>query len=340
LSMTNVLAGDVGGTSTRLGVFDWTSPRPRARVVRTFRTLDFSGLPEMIAAFLDSSTTSAASIASACFGVAGPVAGEIADLTNVPWHVDAGSVGRTFGLPRVDLLNDLEALAYALPVLVDSEVRVLQAGHAVSKGSIAVIAAGTGLGEAVLHWTDGRYRAHAMEAGHADFAARGDRDVAVLRDLSRRRGRASVEDVISGPGLTNIYRALHGRGCTAGIDIDSASASEAISTAALGGGCRGCTEALETFVDAYGAEAGNLALRSIATGGVFIGGGIAPKILPALEAGRFMAAFRAKAPFETMLSAMPVKVILNSDAGLLGAANFCLLSGQERHRREENPPPM
>jgi glucokinase len=324
--MTNVLAGDVGGTSTRLGVFEQTSSRPRALAVRTFRTLDFAGLPDMISAFLDGEAYSASSIASACFGVAGPIAGDVADLTNIPWHVDASGVARAFGLARVKLLNDLEALAYALPSLLDSEVRILQTGRPVSKGSIAVIAAGTGLGEAVLHSVDDRYRAHAMEAGHADFAARTDRDVTVLRELTRRRGRASVEEVVSGPGLINVYRALHRDGCSAGIDLDTPAASEAISTAALGGRCAGCAEVLDAFVEAFGAEAGNLALRTIATGGMFVGGGIAPKILPALESGRFMNAFRAKAPFEKMLEGMPVKVILNSEAGLLGAANFCLLN--------------
>jgi len=324
--MTNVLAGDVGGTSTRLGVFDITSSRPRALVIRTFRTLDFPGLPEMISVFLDGKAPSVSSIASASFGVAGPVRDEAADLTNVPWHVDAGSVARTFGLARVKLLNDLEALAYALPVLIDSEVRVLQAGRPVSKGSIAVIASGTGLGETVLHWDDGRYRVHAMEAGHADFAARTDRDVVVLRDISRRRGRASVEDVVSGHGLVNIYRAIHEGVCGAAIDVESPDAAAAITDAAMKGSCRSCRDTLDLYVDAYGAEAGNLALRTISTGGVFVGGGIAPKILSALETGGFMAAFRAKAPFEQILAAMPVKVILNSDAGLLGAANFCSLS--------------
>jgi glucokinase len=330
LSMTNVLAGDVGGTSTRLGVFDTTSSRPRALVVRTFRTLDYSGLPEMISTFLDVERHNASSIASACFGVAGPVTGDVADLTNVPWHIDANNVARTFSLARVNLLNDLEALAYALPVLIDSEVRVLQAGRLVSKGSIAVIAAGTGLGECVLHWSDGRYQAYAMEAGHADFAARTDRDVAVLRGVSGRRGRASVEDVVSGPGLVNIYRVIHEGVCAAEVDLDGPDPAAAIASAAQTGVCRSCREVVDVFVDAYGAEAGNLALRTISTGGVFVGGGIAPKILDVLETGRFMAAFRAKAPFEKMLEAMPVKLILNSEAGLLGAANFCVLSGHER----------
>ena len=147
MSMPNVLAADVGGTSTRLGVFETNGSRPRALVIRTFRTLDFSGLPEMISTFLKAESETASSIRSACLGVAGPVTGDLADLTNVPWHVDARSVARTLSLGRVDLLNDLQALAYALPVLIDSEVRTLQAGQPVSKGSIAVIAAGTGLGE-------------------------------------------------------------------------------------------------------------------------------------------------------------------------------------------------
>ena len=325
MSMPNVLAGDLGGTSTRLGVFDTSSSRPRALAVRTFRTLDFSGLPEMISTFLKTESEAASTIASACLAVAGPVTGDIADLTNVPWHVDAKSVAQTLSLGRVNLLNDLQALAYALPVLIDSEVRTLQEGRQVSKGSIAVIAAGTGLGEAVLHYEDGGYRAHAMEAGHADFAARTDRDVAVLRDLSRRHGRASVEDVLSGPGIENIFRAIHQGVCPAGVALDGPHPAAAITEAALNGTCRSCREVLDLFVEAYGAEAGNLALRTVATGGVFVGGGIAPKILEVLETGPFMAAFRAKAPFEKMLEAMPVKVILNSEAGLLGAANFCVL---------------
>jgi glucokinase len=307
-------------------VFDLSSSRPRPVVARTFRTLDFSDLSTMISTFLDGEAHGAASIAAACFGVAGPVSGEVAELTNVPWRVEAKRVASCFGFPHVSLLNDLEAMAYSVPVLADAEVRVIQKGRPVSKGNIAIIAAGTGLGQAILHDVDGRYRARATESGHADFAALTERDITVLRDLSRRRGRASVEDVVSGPGLANIYRAVHDGPCAAGVDVDHQAAAEMISTAALAGRCRLCADVLDLFVEAYGAEAGNLALRSVATGGVFVGGGIAPKILPAIESGGFMRAFRAKAPFEKMLEAMPVRVILNSEAGLLGAANFCSLS--------------
>jgi glucokinase len=234
-----------------------------------------------------------------------------------------GAIARACGLSRVHLLNDLEAMAYAMPVLENAEVCVLQAGRPAAGGNIAVIAAGTGLGESCLHRVNGHEVAIASEGGHADFAARTDREIALLKHVIARYGRAQVEDVISGRGLLNIHRAIHAGPCQATIDPDAAGASAAISSAALAGRCPGCVDALNIFVEAYGAEAGNLALRAVATGGVFVGGGIAPKILVALTSGAFISAFRAKAPFESMLDAMPVKVIINDGAGLLGAANFC-----------------
>ena len=337
MSMVNLLAGDVGGTNTRLGLFEKTSARPRSLAVREFATLDFPDLPAMISAFLHAEGRSDATVESACFGVAGPVVGEVAELTNTPWRVDASAAARALKLPssRVRLLNDLEAMAYGVPVLHDSEVHVLQAGQAPPQhnvdsignddhiGHIAVIAAGTGLGEAFLHRVDGRFVALASEAGHADFAARTDRDINLLRHLVARYGRAQVEHVISGPGLVNIHRVSHTGSCMAAVDLDDPDAPAAISAAAISSRCQGCVDALSLFVEAYGAEAGNLALRTMSTGGVFIGGGIAPKILPALTTGAFLRAFRAKAPFEAMLEAVPVKIILNADAGLLGAASFC-----------------
>ena len=324
MSMVNLLAGDVGGTTTRLGLFEKTPSRPREVVAaREFATLDFPDLQTMAAAFLQAAGRVAASIESACFGVAGPVAGEVALLTNVPWRVDARAVASALNLPRVSLLNDLEAMAYSLPLLHDSEVHVLQTGRGIASGNIAVIAAGTGLGEAFLHRVDGRFVAIASEGGHADFAARTERDVRVLRDLVQRYGRAEVEQVVSGRGLVNIHRVSHTGPCEAAIDLDDPHAPAAISTAALARRCAACVETLSAFVDAYGAEAGNLALRTVSTGGLFIGGGIAPKILPALTAGAFLDALRAKAPFDAMLGAIPVKVILNAGAGLLGAASYC-----------------
>jgi glucokinase len=321
--MVNLLAGDIGGTTTRLGLFEKTPSRPRSLALREFTTLDFPNLETMVAAFLQTEGRGGTPTESACFGVAGPVAGDVAELTNVPWRVDARIVARALKLTRVSLLNDLEAMAHSVQVLRDSEVHVLQEGRGSAGGNVAVIAAGTGLGEAFLHCVDGRFIAIATEAGHADFAARTDRDVSLLRDLVRRYGRAEVEHVVSGPGLVNIHRVSHSGTCAAAVDLDAPQAPAAISTAALSRRCTGCVETLSLFVEAYGAEAGNLALRTVSTGGIFIGGGIAPKILPALTTGAFLGAFRAKAPFEAMLDQVPVKVILNADAGLLGAANFC-----------------
>jgi glucokinase len=219
-------------------------------------------------------------------------------------------------------------MAYSAPVLLDSEMHVLQAGQTLAStagavGNIAVIAAGTGLGEAFLHSVSGEFVALPTESGHADFAARTERDISLLRHLVQRYGRAEVEHVVSGRGLLNIHRVSHTAPCAASVDLDAPDAPAAISAAALGKQCPGCVETLSLFVEAYGAEAGNLALRTMSTGGVFIGGGIAPKILPALTTGAFLRAFRAKSPFEAMLDAVPVNIILNADAGLLGAASFC-----------------
>jgi glucokinase len=316
-----LLAGDVGGTNTRLGLFDRLPDRPRLIAARVFPTLAYRDLSAIISAFIGDDAVQGAKVEAACFGVAGPVAGDTAELTNARWHADARKVAKAFDIPRVRLLNDLQAMAQAIPVLWASEVHVLQEGAAERPGNIALIAAGTGLGEAWLHNVNGRLIPSASEGGHADFAARTEREIDVLRDLTQRFGRAEVESVVSGPGLVNLHRVTHGAPCVAVNDLQAPDAPAAISAAALERRCPACIEALELFVDAYGAEAGNLALRSLATSGVFVGGGIAPKILPAVADGRFMRAFCDKAArFREMLSKIPVKVILDDEAGLLGAA--------------------
>jgi glucokinase len=317
-----ILAGDIGGTKTLLGLFDERPARPRPVVVREYTTLEFADLCAMVSRFA-SDQDGGSTVESACFGVAGPVIGHEADLTNVPWHIDATTVGRLFNIRRVTLLNDLEALAYSVPVLHGDELHTLQKGEPLRGGNMALIAAGTGLGQALLHFVDGRFIPSPSEAGHADWAARTERDLAVLHDLVGRYGRAEVEHVVSGRGLLNIHRVTHrGALCAA---IDGAGENEtpaAITKAALERRCASCVETLEIFVEAYGAEAGNAALRSVSTGGLFVGGGIAPKILPALTDGRFMNAFLAKGPLRQLLANMPVQVILNPRAGLLGAAVF------------------
>src|SRR5262245_12088512 len=319
-----LLAADVGGTKTLVGLYRQGRERPESQVIREYATLDFDNLDEIVATFLDETGTR--SVDAVCIGVAGPVSGLVARLTNVPWLADASVVADRLGDCPVQLLNDLEAMAYAVPVLDPEELAVLQDGIAVPTGNAALIAAGTGLGEALLHNVGGRFVPSATEAGHADFAARTPRELALVAELTRIHGRVDVERIISGPGLVNLFRFTHGTqdldsACRiVGRHLDAFELPAAITASAIGGRCEQCAEALDIFVEAYGAEAGNLALRSVATAGVYIGGGIAPKVLPALESGAFMDAFRDKEPMVDLLRTLPVTVILNPAAGLLGAA--------------------
>jgi glucokinase len=317
-----ILAGDVGGTKTLLGVFEPGEQRPHCLAMSAFATLDYPGLPAIVEEFL-SAQTRGSKIDRAAFGVAGPIIDQTARMTNVPWHVDAAELSGAFGLRHAHLLNDLEAMAYSVPVLDRTELRTLQSGTREPHGNIALIAAGTGLGSAFLHWVDGRYVPVASEGGHTDFAARSDREVELAAFLRARFGRAEVEHVLSGPGLINISDFTHAHGrCAAEAAGDGPQVPAEVSEAALASACPCCVEALDIFVTAYGAVAGNFALAAVTRGGVFIGGGIAPRILPALERGSFIAAFRSKEPMTPLLEAMPVHVILNSEAGLLGAAVY------------------
>jgi len=317
-----LLAGDIGGTKTLLGLFDRAVPRPHPIAIRAFSTRDYSDLATMISVFAGEAAVPRSNIEAAAFGVAGPVLGKAAQLTNVPWGVDAQRLAETLDIGPVNLLNDLQAMAYAVPVLHSAELHVLQEGVPPADGNMALIAAGTGLGEAFLHFVDGRLIPSPCEGGHADFAARTERDISVLRSLVQRYKRASVEHVLSGPGLVNLFRAIHAGPCRAGIDEESRGASAAITSAALEGRCPSCVDTLATFIEAYGAEAGNLALRTVATAGLFVGGGIAPQILPAFADGTFMRAFRDKAPLDDLMARIPVKVILHAEPGLLGAAVY------------------
>jgi glucokinase len=315
-----LLAGDLGGTKTLLGLFKGGDRRPRPVATRTYPTQQFGSFTAILDAFVRD-LGRGLDIEAAAIGVAGPVVDQRARLTNIDWDVTTAEIARRLDTRRVALLNDLEVTAQSIPVLNDEELVVLQPGAAKGEGNAVVIAAGTGLGEAYLRRIDGRLVPVPSEGGHADFAARTDREIDFLRMLRERFGRAEVEQVLSGPGLVNLHRFTHGGDdCDAVRGLEPHEMPAAISAAALDGRCPTCGEALSMFVEAYGAETGNLALRGVATGGVFIGGGIAPKILPALQDGRFMEAFRAKAPMTELLSAMPVHVIMNPDAGLLGAA--------------------
>ena len=275
----------------------------------------------MVAAFLDLESVNPSHIEAACFGVAGPVLDGRSQLTNVRWAVVAADVRARFSLQRVELLNDLEAMAWSVPVLDSSELETLQSGEGALVGNAAVIAAGTGLGMAILLRTGNRFLPVASEGGHADFAPRTAREVELLNALSEWYGRAQWEDIVSGPGLINLHRFTHKTPCFAvPSTLEAHEKPSAISSAALERCCAGCVEALDLFASVYGSAAGNLGLMAAATGGVYVGGGIAPKILSVLRTGQFMTAFGSKAPMGRLLARIPVHVILSPEAGLLGAA--------------------
>ena len=319
--MGTLLAADVGGTKTVCGLYAAGGRRPLPLAVERFTTLDHESLEALLAGFLDR-RAAGATVDAAVLGVAGPVRDGASDLTNVPWRVEAAAVAARFAIPAVRLLNDLEAMGHVVPVLAADEVATLQAGQPAVDGNAALLAPGTGLGETLLHRVGGRLAPVAGEPGHADFAARTPAEIDLLRALTRRFGRVSWEHVLSGPGLAYIHASLHdAEACpaaAAGVAFEDL--PRQITSAALERRCSRCVETLDLFTGALGAEAGNLGLRALATAGVYIGGGIAPRILPALESPTFLEAFRAKGPMEQLMTAMPVHVIRIADPALLGAA--------------------
>jgi glucokinase len=323
-----ILAGDVGGTKTHLGLFRVDHGALTSVREHRYATRAFPSLEDVCADFLGGGKEP---IQSACFGVPGPIIGGEARPTNVHWTLREGSLSRALGGSRIRLINDLGAAAYGVMHLADSEICVLQRGtFQLHQGDIAIIAAGTGLGEGALVFENGRYYAVASEGGHATFAPRDDEQIELYRYLRARFGHVSAERVLSGPGLFNIYSFLRERRRTPEPEwltarLATEDASAVVSEAALQRRDAECVHALEMFVDIYGAEAGNLALKVLALGGVYLGGGIAPKILPALTDGRFMRAFVDKGRLDEMLSKIEVRVALNQGAGLIGAA-YCAMS--------------
>jgi glucokinase len=316
-----LLAGDVGGTKTLLALFERDPVRPSLLNIRSFPTTTFDNLSDIVQTFLTAEGLTPDRVEAACFGVAGPVLDGSAELTNVGWGVRASEIRTRFNIRHVRLLNDLEAMAWSVAVLTPTELEVLQVGEKAPHGTAAIIAAGTGLGTAILHRAGGTFVPVASEGGHVDFAPRTRREMDLLSAMLTTHRRVQLEDLLSGPGLIDLHRFTHTARCPALPNgYDPAEAPAAISTAALEQRCESCMEALDLFISIYGSAAGNLALTAAAIGGVYVGGGIAPKILPALQNGRFMKAFREKSPMEALLARVTVQVILNPIAGLLGAA--------------------
>ncbi len=317
-----ILAGDVGGTKTVLALFE--ERRGQLTLARdvTRPSREFPSLEAIVHDFLNGGPRP--DVAAACFGVAGAVIDGRCVTTNLPWTLDEKVLSHAIPAPRVKLLNDLEAAAWGVMHLPAAELATLQAGTP-RNGNMVLIAAGTGLGEALIAWDGARHHVIASEGGHADFAPRTERETELHRYLRREFGHVSYERVLSGPGLFNIYRfGLD----TSGIAeppwlkdrLASGDRSAVISEIGLSGGHPLCVEALELFASVYGAEAGNLALKALAVGGVYVGGGIAPKIRAKLSDGRFIAAFRDKGRFAGLMESIPVHLALNPRAPLLGAA--------------------
>jgi glucokinase len=318
-----LLAGDLGGTKTLLGLFRQSgTARPEMVVTHEFATLDFPAAADILAAFLTKTGVAADAIDAACFGVPGPVIDQRVQPTNVDWTVDARELQSQLQLKHVHLLNDLEAMAYVVPVLRDDELLVLQKGKRNSLGNGALLAAGTGLGQALLINIDGTWRPSPSEGGHVDFAARTPREIELLQYLIRLYGRAHTEHIACGPGLVNLARFTSQGQSYVFRDGDASDLPARITEAALEHRCPHCVEALELWVSAFGSLSGNFALAGLATGGVYIGGGIPAKILPAFETPTFITAFNAKEPFDVLLRDIPVSIILNRHAGLDGTAVY------------------
>ncbi len=320
-----VLAGDIGGTKTHLALFSVPGEKLRSEALTTFPSKRYSGLVPVLREFL---AGDGHKVDAACFGIAGPVVDGKVKTPNLPWMIDVVELRHALKLESVSLLNDLEAGAYGISTLNDDEFSTLNEGILRQSGNKALIAAGTGLGQAILYDDGRRFHPLASEGGHADFAPRDELEIELLRYLIGRFGHVSYERVLSGPGLFNIYRFLKDSRALEepkSLSEEFAAAddpSAVISRSALAGEAEICVKSLDLFVSIYGAEAGNLALRAKSVRGLYIGGGIAPKILAKLKDGAFMRGFVDKGRYTDLLAATPVQVVLNDQAALRGAAHY------------------
>jgi glucokinase len=325
-----LLAGDIGGTKTVLAVFSREAGPTVPAHEKIYASAQYASLEDIIRDYL---ATIQLTIDSGCFAVAGPVVGGRARITNLPWLIDASAIQSAFGWKRVDLMNDLEAVAYAIPILPSSDICQISAGKPVTGGNIGVLAPGTGLGEAYLTYEDGKYSAHASEGSHASFAPVNALQIGLLSFLLEKKGfeHVSFERVCSGGlGIPNLYTYLK----ETGVAEEPKWLTETLATCddptpviinnALdpAQACELCRETLDLFVEILGAEAGNQALKVMATGGIYLGGGMPPRLLSSLQKPAFLEALRSKGRFRALLTEIPVYVILNPKAGLLGTAAF------------------
>jgi len=319
-----ILAGDVGGTKVHLALYDFTVGKLNYTRDKQYPAKDYSGLEEIVKEFL-----SADKVTAACFGVPGPVRDGRLRLTNLPWTLDSRELAAGLGIQHVFLINDLEANGYGIAELSADQIYTLSEGDASQIGNRALIAAGTGLGEGLLTWNGRSHVPYPSEGGHTDYAPRNEDEIDLLRFLKQKyNGRVSFERVISGMGLTNIYeflrevRGMEEPNWLAERIAAAPDPNSVITELALAAKSEICEKALDMFVSAYGAESGNLALKVLSVGGLYVGGGIAPRILEKLKDGTFMKSFTDKGRLSQLLINMPVRIILESKAALLGAAAF------------------
>lgn len=343
-----ILAGDIGGTKTNLALYDWNIERTEPVRLESFPSRDYTALEEILEEFLNAQPTSSASetsdtmesastdgggkptepihIQAACFGIAGPVIENRSQTTNLPWTVDGPSLSKQFAIPLVRLLNDLEATAYGVLLLRPDEIEVLNRGVPPAKRqALALIAAGTGLGQAILFWDGSSYRPMPSEGGHADFAPTNDNEIELLRYLRSQYLHVSYERLLSGPGLHAIYEYLRdtrkNEPTWLAEKIKAGNPAAEIAEAGLKEQADIAKQTLDIFASIYGAEAGNLALKALSLDGVYIGGGIAPKLITKLQDGTFMKAFTNKGRYKRLMTNIPVNVVMNPHAALLGAAS-------------------
>jgi glucokinase len=328
-----LLAGDIGGTKTSLGIFSIEKGPLEPLIEATFPSGRYPSLEALVKEFLGQITIN---VDRASFGVAGAVVGNKTKITNLPWIVEKESLRKTLDLSYLSLLNDLEAIAYGVPLLGPNDLHTINKGVPVAGGTMAIIAPGTGLGEAFLVWDGACYRAYPSEGGHSDFAPNNPLEINLLKYLHKKWEHASYESVCSGQGLVNIYEFLKDTGyakepvwLSEQLNVAN-DPNPVIVKAALNNkkACSLCAATLDVFVSVLGAEAGNFALKVLATGGIYLGGGIPPKIIHALKDRQFMESFTRKGRFSELVFHIPVHIILNSKTALIGAAFYGLESSK------------
>ncbi len=352
-----ILAGDIGGTKTNLALYDWPTERVEPVRLETFHSADYKSLEEILEEFFtppkpptlldemdaeksdseesekDALPEEPIKLTAACFGTAGPVIENHSQTTNLPWMVDGAAIAKRFDIPRVQLLNDLEATAYGILLLRPDELEVLNPGNPPKKRqALALIAAGTGLGEAILFWDGKSYRPMPSEGGHTDFAPNNDYEIELLRYLRSQFLHVSYERILSGPGLNAIYEYVRdtkkNEPTWLAEKIKAGDPAAEIAEAGLKGQADIAKQALDLFASIYGAEAGNLALKALSLDGVYVAGGMAPKLIKKLQDGTFMKAFINKGRYRRLLGNMPVKVVMNQQTALLGAASVAAALSQ------------